>query len=452
MINDKPPAENALYFAEMYMQGAYDRMKTREASAKRTSDALSKLQASLSTFQSAVSKLSSQSSLQKFGASVSRADAASVVASAGAKTGSYNFHVTQLATAHQLSVDAADGVKVDQGGELRLSLGDGSEMRVDLTKAKPDADGNLSMTEVARLINESGDNGGKINASVLTVNGQARLVLTAGETGVENAISIDASAVGSADLRAAFGGAREVVAAKDAKFSFGGAGGIEITQGSNTFTGIEGLSVTFNRVSEPGESPLQINVTRDEEGTAQQVQSLVDAYNTIIKVLRELGASGDANKGVESGPMAGDSGIRALELRLGNMIRAKVGGVSLFDLGVSGDRNGVLSLDASKLQAQLAKDGTVLDRLLGDDAGSVTRKLGEHMDTWLGASGGFIRKQMDSVGQIQNALSNQKTSLDRQYDRVYQRYLAQFNRVSVLEDQMKYTMALLDSLNTTNGK
>src|SRR5690606_40822188 len=110
-----------------------------------------------------------------------------------------------------------------------------------------DSDGTISQAEIARAINQASDNQGKVIASVVTSGGQTQLLLTSAKTGEAGEISIDASGLPAGALRDALSNARELTAAQDAVVRLGGQGGIRMQQGSNTFTGIEGVSAPFTR-------------------------------------------------------------------------------------------------------------------------------------------------------------------------------------------------------------
>jgi flagellar hook-associated protein 2 len=48
-------------------------------------------------------------------------------------------------------------------------------------------------------------------------------------------------------------------------------------------------------------------------------------------------------------------------------------------------------------------------------------------------------------------LNKKELSLEAQYSRVYNRYLAQFTRVAELQNRMEFTMSLIESLPSIGG-
>jgi flagellar hook-associated protein 2 len=451
MINPQTPGENALYFAELYMSNAFNRLDAQKKDATRTSDALSKLRTALSTFQTALTGLGSAGGVVKYQGVLSNPAMGSVSVGASAQPGSYAFFVQQLATAHQLKIDGLPSVPVGEAGTLTLELGDGTTIEVDLSDAKADADGNLTPAELARAINEASGNSGKVSASVVTIDGEQQLVLTSGVTGKDGEITINTSGIGNAALRNALDNANEMIAAQNAVFYIGGEGGTRVEQSSNTFTGIQGASVTFTQAMRSGDPALVLTITRDGSSTQDNVQAFIDAYNALKKVLDDLTYAGNGTPG-SAGPMAGDAGMRNLQQRLNDMLRQSVDGATLLQFGISADRNGVLSLDSTKFNAALAADPTALGKLFGDGKSGLTGKMDDYLKTWLSTTDGQIQSRQDSVKKIQDSLSKRETTLEAQYTRVYERYLAQFSRLQAIDTQTKYTLDLLDALLIDNGK
>src|SRR5690606_9490529 len=126
--------------------------------------------------------------------------------------------------------------------------------------------------------------GGKLSASTLTVNGQQQLVLASSVGGAAGAITLDTSGLGDAGLAAALAGATELAEARNAVFFLGGTGGTRIEQGSNSFTGVQGVTLDFTAAN----ATVTLEVARDDTATTAAVQSFVDAYNALRSSLSAL--------------------------------------------------------------------------------------------------------------------------------------------------------------------
>lgn len=451
-IDPSKPADNALYFAELFMMNAFGRLDAQKENAASMSEALAKLSEAMQAFQSGLTALTSQQSLLRLQASLLNPAMGTVSAGAGAQPGSYAFFVEQLASAHQLQVGNMMPVPAAQTGMLTVNLADGSTFNVDLSAAKPDANGDITPAEMARAINQASGNSGKVTATVVTINGQQQLVMSSGKSGLEGEITLDTSGIIDGGLKAALDGAGTLTPPKNAVFYLGGENGTRIEQFSNTFTGIDGVSVTFSQAMASGDPSLLLTVSRDNQATADGVKSFVDAYNALKQVLDELALSGNAAAGIEAGPMAGDASIRSLQQRLNEMLRGAAGGSSLFDFGVSADRYGKLSFDQTKFEKKLESDPAALDTLFSDPQDGLGVKLDDYLKSWLSSTDGHIKTRKDSVQKIQNQLSNRETALQAQYNRVYERYLTQFTRVQQLDQRMKETLGLLDALFGSESK
>ncbi len=445
------PADNAKIYADLYMANAADLLSFQKTNNAAMKAALTKLQGALSSFQTALAGLSGSSSIVKLGATLSNPALGNATVGSGAQPGSYSFFVKQLASAHQVAYKGLPSYKAEDAGTLKIDLANGDSFDVDLSGAKADASGNVSPAELARAINQAEGNDGKVAASIVTINGEQRLVLTSGETGEEGEISLDTSGINDAALASALSGTPdEIAAARDAIFMLGGESGVEIKQGSNTFTGIQGVSVTFTQAMATGDAPLLIDVALDKGATTEAVQKFVDAFNEVMGVLAELTKINPDNP-AEAGPFVSDAGVRNLQQRMSEMLRGTVGESKLLDYGISADRSGKLSLDSSKLEAGLAKNPSGLDALFGDGDKGIAKRMDTYLKTWTSSVDGQIKRRQDSAETVEKSLNKKEVSLQDQYSRVYARYLTQFTKASEVEMRMQMTMSLLDNLPDFSG-
>ncbi|WP_024303385.1 flagellar filament capping protein FliD [Pseudogulbenkiania sp. MAI-1] len=436
---DINPTQMATQLANLYVQQAQQRLTVQNTAAKAHSDGLSKLQTALQEFRSALTTLTGKKSMVAMSASFSKSDVGTVSASGTAQPGTYSLFVEKLASAHQV---AFDGVSASTGGTLTVSLG-GSSFNVDLVTADSNGDNSLSTSEIALAINKASGNAGKVNAMVLTSDGQTRLVLTSAKTGAANTVSVDASQVSDAGLKAAFAAPSELAAAQDAMVWLGGQGtGVKMQQASNTFTAIDGVSMTFSRAMSAGET-LSLTVGRNDSDTATNVQGFVDAYNTLLKTLDSLTVAGSADKDQKAGPFATDTGVRSLRNHLNSLIRQSFGGVRLADMGITASREGTLTLDKTKLNKLLADQPTALDGFFNGDTGLI-KSTGNYLDKWLNGTTGLLKQRKESAQRAQSDLDARQTRIDAQYDQAYKRYLAQFSQLQTMQSQMSQT---LDTLN-----
>jgi flagellar hook-associated protein 2 len=456
IMADIDPVTQATQMASAYVQPAQSLLTKKTQAAQATSTALTKLQSALRTFDNAVASLSGKKGLAQNTASLSGSSIGTATATSSAQPGTYAFFVEQIAAANQVAFDDLPAVPVALGGPLVVQLADGSSFTVDLNAADSDSSGTISQAEIARAINQANGNQGKVSATVVNAGGQTKLVLTAGETGVNSAITLDASGLPDGALKEALSATPStLVQARDARVWFGAQGtGTLMQQASNTFSSVPGVSMTFSQAQAAGDAPVTLAVSADKDSTASNVQAFVDAYNALKKVLDDLTKVGDVDAGTSSAAFASDASVRALRSRLNQMVRQDFGGTSLFGLGVSADRSGNLSLDKEKLEKKLATDLGALDKVFGSasvaSSSGLLGSLDKYMDAWLDSNTGQIARRQQTVQTQQKALTSRQTRLSDQYDLMYMRYLKQFSQLQTLMAQMEQTSSTL-SASLTSG-
>ncbi|KQP37179.1 flagellar filament capping protein FliD [Pseudorhodoferax sp. Leaf274] len=449
------PTSMATQLANLYVASAQKQLTTQSQKAQSTSTALTKLQSALGAFDTAVSGLTTRSAgVVQRSATLSGAGTAITAASASgaAAAATHQVFVEKVATVHQVAFEDLPAVPVSLGGPLVVQLGDGSSFSVDLTAADQNSDGTISQAEIARAINLAEHNAGKAVASTVTSGGQTHLVLSAGASGADGAIALDASALPDSALKTALGNGRELVAAQDAVVWLGAQGtGIRVQQASNTFTAIEGLTLTLAQPMASGSAPATVAVANDNTATTARLQGFVTAFNALEKALDELTAYG--KDGSASAAFASDAGVRNLRNRLNNALRMEVDGVRLADFGIKSSRDGSISLDTAKLDKALAANPDKLDALFGNTglttSSGVLGALQSVADSWTDSTTGQIKRRQDSVQVTQKRITQGQDRLELQYENAYQRYLAQFTQLQNLQSQMSETSSLFSALSTT---
>lgn len=437
---DFDPVTIASQLATAYIQPSQDRLTANSRSAQSTSSGLTSLSTALSTFNSALAGLSgtATSSLRSVTATFSNSEAGTASATAKAAAGTYSFFVEQLATAHQIVFEDLPAIPVASGSPLVVQVG-GETINVNLAEADQDNDGSLSASEIARAINQAGENAGKVTASVISTGSGSSLILSAAKTGASSEITVDASALGAS--AGAFDTSRELVAAQDAKVWLGAQGtGVLMEQASNTFTSISGVTATFSKAN----TQTTLTVAADTSGTQANVQKFIDAWNTLERALDNLTKAGDPENGTASAVFASDSSVRNLRSRLNSLLRSEHEGQTLMNLGVRANRDGTLSFDKDRFAKALEADPDALDKLFGNAGtaapagllGDISQYL---KTTWLKTGDGTIAQRQATVQRMQKDITARQNRLDEQYDLLYQRYLAQFSQLQAVQAQYAQT-------------
>jgi flagellar hook-associated protein 2 len=448
------PASTAAALAEKYTAPRQQTLNAQSSQASATAKALAALNSAILGYQSSLAALTGPAkTMLSTSASFSDATIGSASANASASAGSYTFFVERLASASQVSYAAVPDSPAAAAGTLDIKLGGTTAFTVDLGAAGTDADANttLSARELAAAINGAAGNKSRVSASVVTIGGVAQLILTAKNTGTANGVTLDAANVADAGLKSALAAApTTVVAAQDALVWLGAKGsGSAINQPSNTFTNVDGVTMTFTRAHGATESPSTLTVGANVSATSANVQAFVDGYNKLKDAVDAMVYAGDPSKGVSGGAFANDSGVKVLQGKLVSLLR-EAGSASLAAFGITANRQGKLALDTGRLTRQMALDPNGLDKLIGSSAATagsgIAGKLDNYLKLWSSAVDGQIKQRREATDKLQASLTKRQEELDGQYDRSYQRYLMQFTKLQSLQSQMSSNTSLFDAL------
>lgn len=444
------PASTAAALAEKYVMGQQQALDARTQRASATEKGLSSLRSALSSFQSSLAGLTgTNKTMYAQSAVFSDTSVGTASAKSTAAAGTYAFYVSQLATASQVSYSLDNSS--DLSGKLTVKLGSTATspmIDVDLNALAASKGAALTPRDIAAAINGSAHNTSLVTASVIsTAAGKYELVLTAKNTGAANAIAVThLPDTGPSP----FAAPKTIVVAQDAEIHLGSATGPQIDQATNTFTGIDGVTVTFAKTTT---SPVTLTVATDTSATNANVQAFVDAYNKLKSTVDALAAPGDPSKGVAAGAFAGDSGVAALRDRLVSLVRP-TGGDSLAAYGILANRQGTLSVDTAKLTKALAANPTGLDTLIGSTSGTTPTGLGGKLDTylqtWTSSTNGQIKTRQEAVSKLQSDTTSRQEKIDKQYDAAYKRYLLQFTQLQALQSQMSSNGSIFDAMFSSN--
>lgn len=452
------PTSTAQAMAQKTTAAAQQMLTNKTNAASATSKALSSLSSAISAFQSSLSSLTGVGkSMLAQSAKLSDTSIGTATAKPTAAAGSYSLKVDRLATASQISFTPSNTAPVKGTLTITLAASDGgttpkpkspatASFPVDLSTANTDGDDVLSVREVAAAINNAPQNGGKVSAGVVTVDGVPQLVLTSKNTGAANSIWVESSVDNLDKPEYDLGTSTEVTKAQDALVFYGST---PITSASNTFTNIDGVSMTFTRAQSASEAPFTLSVGGDNSGTVSNVQAFVDAYNKLKSAIDSLVDPGDAASGKAGGAFAHDAGVKTLQSRLVSLVRP-AGGSSLASFGIVAARDGTLTLDTTRLTKQLAISPTGLDQLIGSASQAsptgVAGALNSYLNTWSNSANGQLKGRSDATSKLQSELTKRQTDLDAQFDAAYQRYLKQFTDLQALQSRMNSNVSMFDAL------
>ncbi|WP_333984023.1 flagellar filament capping protein FliD [Ectopseudomonas khazarica] len=419
----------ATQLAQYEIQGQLAKANRNQEAYKAQLNALSSLDTALKSFKSAASGLKlAGSSMLVNSASYSQEGYATATVGSKAVAGSYDFFVQQLASKSQL---ALQGLQDGDLGSGSLSIGQGGDtFSVDLGAV-------TTLDELAAAINGAADNSG-VKATLVRSNGQVNLVLTSETTGADQAISLTAS--GNTAFENAVAARQELSVAKDAIVRLGGEAGIELTSSSNTFANIiDGVSLTFSKAHQTGDTPLTIEIAQDQSATKEKAQTFVSAFNALMSSFDSLTASGGESG--SRGPLAGDASVRAIEGMLNQLVRTSFGGVSLTEFGIVADRGGKLTIDSARFEKAVAANPEGFEKLF-TDKGNLLDTLDKNLAVYTSSAGGLLTNRKDTLNTQLRRVDQQFDNIQKQYDSYYARYLRQYTGLMQTMAAMEQTYGM----------
>lgn len=436
------------------------RINRREATFTTDISAAGALKSAVETVQTSIEALSDADNYQQRTASGGDSFI-SLSSDKTAAVGNYSIEVEALATEHKLSSGAF--VDEDPVGDGTLTIASG-ENSFDIVVSDTN-----TLSDIRDAINDSEDNE-SIVATIITGDSGQHLVLSSKETGVENAITIVVDDTSDANNTDNLGLSRlayqpdnlepnfatnmtEVTAATDAQIKIDGT--LVATSSTNTFTNvIDGIDVTVKKVHGDDDDISSANVTENNANIATGLNDFIDNYNSLLELANNLGRSGEAG----AGPMAGDSLLRGLM----GKIRQEISGsfdagngatLSLSEIGVRSDRNGVLSLDSEDLNNFIDSnvDG-VQQFFVGSDSSPGFAKSMDDLMNFYTDSGGIIQNRIDSRQSQLDRIDDDRVDFARKIDDLESRLLSQFNAMDLLVNNLNATGSYIQAqLNNLPG-
>lgn len=383
------------------------RLDSKQETLEAQISAYGVLKSSLSELQSFLSPLSDNDTFNA--RSVSFTDSDAIVPNTvdpGAQTGTYQIEVIDVAQAQSLASAAfADkDSALNETGTLTISFGSWTYVADD-THLPADADSNedpdsfvvnderaaLNITIEADdtlqdLADKINDEDAGVQASVLLVDGQYQLMLTA-PSGADNALRITSDDATKGDTTGLsvfeFNESEhtQVVETQQAQNAELKVNGLTVFRETNEINDvIQGLNFTLNK-SDAG-NPVTFTVSEDTSTAEQAIRDFVEAYNIFYEAAQNLvGYSQDAetNQTVK-GDLATDGTAKTLINRLRSSIGSEVPGVgsgftALTNVGIRTELDGTLSIDEDDFSSALSDNFDLVEILFATETNSTSNQV-----------------------------------------------------------------------------
>ncbi|WP_241607461.1 flagellar filament capping protein FliD [Rosenbergiella epipactidis] len=419
-ISSLDPQTLATQMAGYDTQASQSAVTKQQTSLTTQSNNLSKLKTALTTFRSSMASLNSTTQgMLANTATLSQSTVATVTTTSQANRGTYSLTVSQLASAQQTAYTGLTDEMVKQAsGSLTLAIQDKS-ISIDMGKL-------TSLADFADAVNQATDNPG-VTASLIKTDGKVQLMLSSDESGVANALTLTTGQLDS-QTAAALNQGVEISAAKDAKVSIGS---LALSSSSNKLDSlIEGVTINLQAVTAK-DTPLTITVGTDTSTTQKNLQSFVDAYNSLRTVLDSQGSATGGNDGL----------VSSLNTELNSVIRGTANGFDMTRFGVTSDKDGKLTLNSDTLKTQLGKNPQSINQFFNSQG--LLSTIDKSMNNYLSTSHGVLQSRQEVLDRQQSEVTDRQTKITTRYNDAYNRYLTQFTKLKSAMQDMNNTLSSL---------
>ncbi len=396
-------------------------LQRKEIELNNELSAYARVKGAISSFESAVTALSSADLFDKISASSSNKSAFTASADSTAAITSYDIEVLNLAQADKKYAAGATTYAGEQGVFDVTSGTNTFTITVDGT--------NNTLTGIRDAINNAAGNS-TITASVITdINSNEQLILTAKDIGSANAITLG-NASGASDIPTLLNFTSVAGFAQlDAQVKIDG---FTVSSSSNTISNvIDG--VTLNLV-DTTTSAEKLTVSRDTQSIESKVSAMVNSYNDLVGTLNILGG--------KEGELSGDGVLLSIERSIQGVLNSSVAGGAysyLSELGVTTQEDGKLQLDSSTLSTALTDNRADVSAFFTTASTGFAVRMGDVLSRISDSESGLIKGREDGIFAEVDRLKDRGKALELRLESVEKRYRAQFTALDTLISEMTNT-------------
>ncbi|MBL0727677.1 flagellar filament capping protein FliD [Piscinibacter sp. HJYY11] len=380
-------------------------LKTQASTIQTKISAFGQLQSALSTFRDAANSLTRANT---WGATtaVSSDAGVRVGTSDGAPVGNYAIEVRSLAAAQSAATAGYESADALVGaGTLRVEIGSfgqaGFAPQPNLDAINIDISATDTLTTVRNKINAAGAG---VSAIIVNDATGARIIISSTNPGSNSVFrtSGDGGAAAFAfepGLDPSLNAMSQTQAAADAQLRING---LDVISPTNTLTDVvQGLTINL---LQPTTGTAQVTVSQDNDALKKSVDTFVESYNALAKMLRTQTKYDESTK--TAGSLQGDSTAVGLQRQLRNLLTSETPASSVYPtinaLGMTLQTDGSLKVDATRLTAALNTNPAEVRRLFSaytprvnendPDVNGIAKRLSLFADKVLGVDGSLTSK------------------------------------------------------------
>jgi len=399
--------------------------------------ALTDLKAAVDKLRSAAEGLDSESEFTSRAARVGVEDYFTATANSASPVGSFQVSVDNLAQTHRMVSQAYTSADDAVGtGDFSFTM-NGETTTVTL------AAGASSLGDLKLAIN--GANAG-VTASIIDTGNGLQLMLSADESGVDSQFTIASSLAGGTGPTMAVS-----TPGADAQITIDGS--IVVTSPDNSIEGaLEGTTITLT-----SQGTSEMVIEGDTTDLGDKLQAFADAYNE----LRTLIDSQSSAKGALNGSSLLRSVDSTLSMAMITAVSVDAGldGIEgtgdddtmvAANIGLSLDRNGIMSLDRTKLEEAVDTDYndvlSLFTKQMSDGVrGGIGHELANALDVYTLGEGdlkGLIALREDSmeseIDRIDSRIERQERSIELYEATLTRKFTAMEQIIAQLQQQQGY--------------
>ncbi len=433
-------------------QPAINAIQRQQSAANTRLSGLGTLKSALSDFQSVVTKLKDANLFKTHQATSSDESILKVTAGVGSVAGQHSIEVTQLAKAQKslTTAEFVDSAATAGTGSLTFTAGSGTNFSLTVDNS------NNSLSALRDAINSASGNS-FVTASIVNVDNAtstgtiSKLVLTSKNSGSTNAFTVtgsdDDGVSDNAGLSRLFSAQlNNQTAASDAVIKVDGQ---TATRSSNTMTDVL-QGITLDLKNAVVGTTVDVKVNLDNEAINKTMNDFVTGYNKLHSTAKSLGKYGGSTDGSGSGngALIGDSTLRYVADQVRQNSASTVSSAtgsynSLAMIGIKIDKDGVMSLDSSKLNAALSANLQSVSEVFASTEG-VAMRLDNKLKDFL-QSGGPLDSQESALKKRITSLEDRREGVEIRMGNLQKSLLKQFTAMDVAVGQFKSTGSFLSN-------
>ncbi|QDV69555.1 Flagellar hook-associated protein 2 [Rosistilla carotiformis] len=238
-------------------------------------------------------------------------------------------------------------------------------------------------------------------------------------------------------------GLRQTASAQDAIIEVGESESASLFYSSdNVFSdAISGLSLTAKKVTD---SPVEVNVTKNNSAVVSSVTNFVSAYNRLVTRMDALTAFDETSQTV--GLLFGSGEVLRIQSQLGSLFTGRINGAgdikSLGEIGIRLSDTGQMTFDSAKLTAKLETEPDSVKDFFTTDSTGFSSRVQDAIDKIAGVESSVLLNKNDALQRRietnNDRIASYNLRLESEEARLYKQYYAMEEAISKLQSNQSY--------------